>query len=174
MKRTKPTDSSVLRFIGSELSACRRERGLSQETLAELARISADSVGRIERGHRDFGMLAISKLYLLLECGGIDVTEEGFLPLRDRAAGARIRRETAGFRPPHMLGAMGLAVRDERVAKGLSLARLAVLAGVHANTVWNFEKGLVVPGICTYFRLLRSLDIDRVTVEKGILVFHNK
>jgi transcriptional regulator with XRE-family HTH domain len=98
MKKRPASDEAILRAIGGEFAACRRERGFSQEDLAEIARVSADKVSVIERGRRDFGMLAISGLYLLLECGGIIVEAECFVPLRDRPIGLRVLRETTGVR----------------------------------------------------------------------------
>lgn len=174
MKKRLPSDDAILRFIGGEFAAYRRERGLTQEDLAEISRMTADRVGTIERGHRDFGMLAISDLYICLECGGVIVDAKGCAPLRDRITGARIQRETATIHGPSMLGGMGKAVRDSRKAQKLSLARLAEEASIHLNSLWYFEKGLIVPGICSYYRILRSLGIDRVTVENGNAVFHNK
>jgi transcriptional regulator with XRE-family HTH domain len=174
VKKRLLDDEALLRFTGGELGAFRRERGLSQEELAELAGMSPNSVGVIERGHRVFQVLAISSLYLVLESAGIIVDKGGFVPVRDRPEGARMRAEASPLRSPSIVSLMGAAVRTARKAEGLSLAALAASAQMHPNSLFNFEKGLVVPGICPYYRLLRSLGMDRVTVESGALKFHNK
>jgi transcriptional regulator with XRE-family HTH domain len=69
-----------------------------------------------------------------------------------------------------MLSLMGTAIHDARKDRGLTLGCLAKISGMHLNSLWNFEKGLVVPGICTYFRLLHALEI----VNGGKAVFHNR
>ena len=164
----------MLRFTGGEFAALRRERGLSQEDLAEMAALHPNGVGVIERGHRDFNVLTISSLYLVLESAGVIVEAEGFVPLRDRSEGARMRSEASHLRSPSIVSCMGAAVRAERKAEEMSLSDLAAVAEMHPNSLYYFEKGLVVPGICTYYRLLRSLGVDRVTIEHGTLRFHNK
>jgi transcriptional regulator with XRE-family HTH domain len=45
-----PSETILLRTLGARIRAQRKERGLSQEGLAELARIHENHVRRIEAG----------------------------------------------------------------------------------------------------------------------------
>jgi transcriptional regulator with XRE-family HTH domain len=171
MKRAPPSEENILRFSGDRIRERRLDAGMSQAELGEFAGFSPDAVGRIERGSGDCSILSVSALYIHLGFAGVSVAPEGIVPLREEDCGLSLHPDTRAIRPPSMLCAMGMAVRERREAYGFSLGALAAEAGVHPNTVWNFERGLVVPGICTYFRLLRRLGVATVTVREGRALF---
>ncbi len=56
----RPNDPRAL--FGKRVRALRRERGLSQEKLAELANLHRNYVGGVERGERNIGLLNIVAL----------------------------------------------------------------------------------------------------------------
>jgi transcriptional regulator with XRE-family HTH domain len=49
-------------IFGKQVRALRRERGLSQEKLAELANLHRNYVGGVERGERNIALLNIVAL----------------------------------------------------------------------------------------------------------------
>lgn len=55
-------NANANRNFGSRVRAVRNDRGLSQERLAELADLSRDYVGSVERGERDVSMSTMLKL----------------------------------------------------------------------------------------------------------------
>jgi len=56
----RTTDPRVL--FGKRVRELRMERGLSQERLAELAKLHRNYIGGVERGERNVGLLNIVQL----------------------------------------------------------------------------------------------------------------
>lgn len=54
--------SRALQLLGRTIRRLRKQRGLSQEKLAELARVHLNHVSSIERGERNAGVLTLFKL----------------------------------------------------------------------------------------------------------------
>lgn len=63
------------RILGSAIRALRKQRGLSQEKLAELADVHRNFVGLIERGERNVGIQAIVRLAFALDVSPAQVFE---------------------------------------------------------------------------------------------------
>jgi transcriptional regulator with XRE-family HTH domain len=61
------TSHPVLRTIGSTIRSLRRERGLSQETLADLADIDRSYMSGVERGLRNISVLNLSRVAKALD-----------------------------------------------------------------------------------------------------------
>jgi transcriptional regulator with XRE-family HTH domain len=70
-----------------------------------------------------------------------------------------------------MISIMGQLTRERRVKREMSLADLADAAGVHRNTIWNFERGLVAPSASTIYLLYRSLGVQWVGGSDNGLMF---
>jgi transcriptional regulator with XRE-family HTH domain len=166
----------VLRFAGGELAARRRQSGLSQEDLAEACGIHRTSVGRIERGEEDCSIVALSYLYFQLQCSGVLVDRCGIVPIGGPDCGVpdlikNGRMDDVGPNTADMVRRMGEAVRNRRRAVRLTLESASRLAGIHRNSLWSLEKGLVSPSLSTYFRILRALEVRRVTAPEGFPLF---
>jgi len=54
--------SPLLAQLGAQIRAVRRERGLSQEALADRAGLDRTYVGGIERGERNVSILNLEKI----------------------------------------------------------------------------------------------------------------
>lgn len=54
--------SDVLRAFGRAVRILRRQRGLSQEALAELSELDRTYVGSVERGERNLSLINITRL----------------------------------------------------------------------------------------------------------------
>ncbi|MGN9813031.1 helix-turn-helix domain-containing protein [Micromonospora sp. BQ11] len=63
-------DVSTLEFLGDELRRARRERGLSQEELAQRINYSPSLVGMVEIGHRTPSQDFAGRVDAALESGG--------------------------------------------------------------------------------------------------------
>ncbi|MEH0935060.1 helix-turn-helix domain-containing protein [Micromonospora psammae] len=62
---------STLEFLGAEVRRARRERGLSQEELAQRISYSSSLVGMVEIGHRTPSQDFIARVDAALEAGGL-------------------------------------------------------------------------------------------------------
>lgn len=78
-----------------------------------------------------------------------------------------MRRADEGFGA--MLREAGAMIASMRKAEGLSQGELSGEAGIHLNTLWNLEKGLVAPSVSTMYRLYRALGILKVESSSGEL-----
>ncbi len=57
------TDSDgILRQLGAAIRSARKERGLSQEALADAAGIDRSHMGKIERGERNVSVLNVARV----------------------------------------------------------------------------------------------------------------
>lgn len=54
----------------------------------------------------------------------------------------------------------GLSLRYYRIRCGLSLDRLAILSGVHRNTISRYEQGLTSPSLETAQKLCKALGVS--------------
>lgn len=53
-----------------------------------------------------------------------------------------------------------LYIKEERLKKGLSIEKLAMLSGVGKSTISNIENDIVTPKLDTIIRLSLALKID--------------
>ncbi|WP_417596029.1 helix-turn-helix domain-containing protein [Parasphingorhabdus sp.] len=69
MKRVSGTNDAdrLLPKIGDVIRCARKERGLSQEALADASGIDRSHLGRIERGERNLTVLNLKKIANALE-----------------------------------------------------------------------------------------------------------
>jgi len=67
------TSHPVLRTIGSTIRSLRRERGLSQETLADLADIDRSCMSGVERGLRNISVLNLTRVSKALDVPLVDL-----------------------------------------------------------------------------------------------------
>jgi len=164
----------VLRCSGAYITSIRRSAGLSRDDLADLAGLHANTIANIERGSCDPSVLAISQIYVRLGCSGVHIEGDGFYP----------EPPSPGVEGPRYLGldvpsaqmalVMGARVRERRESIGCSLDELSGESGVHANTIWNFEHGLVAPSLSTTYKIYKALGVSLVAgCEDGIAFIHS-
>jgi Predicted transcriptional regulator len=154
---------SILRDSGSAAAEIRRREALSQADLAELTGLHVNTIANFERGLSDPSLLAVSLIYIYLRCPGVSVDESGcYVPLEPRSdcMAPLFSRELISL--PMMASIIGARVRERRLAMDLCIAETAKEIGIHPNTLWNLEKGLVAPSVSTSLRLYRRLGITRV------------
>jgi transcriptional regulator with XRE-family HTH domain len=168
-RRRDPGLDGAMREFGSFIARLREELGLSQSDLAELVGLHVNTLANIERAAVDPSVLTISLILVKLGCSGVEVSERGFEPLPPSAGSGLPAFPALEAPPPSMVRMMGGLVRSRRLALGLSLDQAARASGVHRNTYWNFEKGLVAPSLSTTYRVYLALGIKRVLgCEEGI------
>lgn len=65
--RVKYTDMDVTRVFAENIKKLRRQRGLSQEALADLAGLHRTYIGAVERGERNITLLNANRIAEALE-----------------------------------------------------------------------------------------------------------
>jgi len=164
----------VLEHTGRVLEGLRKVRGLSREEAAELAGLHPNTIKRVESGCLEASTLVVTMFCAALGCGKVEITSEGFVPSLD-GADARERACRIRMMPPARIAwRTGESVAALRADLGLGLRSFADRAGVHYNTVWNLERGLVVPSILTLFRICRAFDIVALDVEGERLTLRSR
>jgi DNA-binding XRE family transcriptional regulator len=166
------SDARLQRSVGDAIRQRRSECGLSREDLAHLSSLHPNSIGRIERGESDASVVLLSFLYFHLQCSGVQLEKEGIFPVRHSGVSVASLPEVSALRPPSLVRLMGEVARGRRGVCGMTLTETASCAGIHLNSLWNFETGLVCPSVTTYFRILRTLEVKSVSIQQGIPVLH--
>lgn len=170
MRSDEPGLKSTLHSCGERIADFRRGFGLSQYELAELAGLHPNTIANIERGEVDPSVLVANRVFVNLGCPGILVRDDGFEPLRPVSGLPAIPFPNMKTTPACMAMVMGERVRNRRLCLGLSLDEVARSSGLHLNTVWNFERGLVSPALSTTYRLYRALGVSSVLGCEGGIV----
>jgi transcriptional regulator with XRE-family HTH domain len=166
-----PKLKAMLRDSGASIASLRKAEGYSQAQLAELAGVHQNTITNIERGAVDPSVMCLNYIYLRLRCKGIEVFDEGFCPIPALDAKELPFPKLMDVSPGIMISVMGKLVVEWRKAKGLSLKDLAGESGVHVNTIWNFENGLVVPSTSTIYSIYKTLKISQVIGSESGIVF---
>lgn len=68
-----------LKALGEAVRAARKERGMSQEALADAASIDRSHMGKIERGERNVTLLNVLKIAAALDSLASDLLREADL-----------------------------------------------------------------------------------------------
>src|SRR5689334_2297788 len=82
----RPSPHPLLGIIGARLRSLRRERGLSQEALADRADIDRSYMSGVERGLRNISVLNLERLAKALDVRLVELVDPEFS--RPSAAGA--------------------------------------------------------------------------------------
>lgn len=152
---------------GAALAGLRRARALSRERAAELSGMHPNSLAELERGQADASCRMPTALCPVLGCAAVLVEPEGFGFIPDSEPGYPASRPVAGRVAPAIASATGESVAALRRSLGLSLRELASISGVHRNTIWNLERGLVSIGMVSFHRICRALGVIRLDLDPG-------
>jgi transcriptional regulator with XRE-family HTH domain len=90
--------SDVVKRAGDRIRRLRREKGLSQEQLAELSGLHTNYVGQVERGEKNLTLETLEKIV-----AGLDITFEELFRFIDPMEGQDALGEMVGLlvdRPP--------------------------------------------------------------------------
>lgn len=154
-----------MRGFAAETRRVRLERGFTREELAMRSGVHANTIGMLERGERDLCCVTQTRLLAALGCDGLElgVDELYFCPALNFAS---VRwRWLLDAPPATVVGLMGSTIRAGRSACGLSLGELAKASGLHRNSIWNFEKGLVAPNGYSVYAIFRALNLRVARAE---------
>jgi len=83
-------DRDLLRAVGQRLGELRRQRGFTQESLAEAVGIQPHGLSRIEQGHRAPSLSTLATL-----AAALDVTLADLLAVEDEVPEAKLTADQA-------------------------------------------------------------------------------
>lgn len=156
-------DGALLANTGAMIAEIRRERGISQEELANLCRVHRNTIGKLERGEVDPSLTAINRIFVKMRVGGVSFNTDGVIPFG--GLDERLAKIYGEISPVQSLARIAFCVRTLRKHHGFSLCSLARAANIHINTVWGFENRTVDPSLMTTYRIYRALEIGKVSLE---------
>lgn len=155
-------DEAFLRAFARQIGGARSDLRLSREELAELAAIHPNTVGIAERADRDLNALTQTRILAALGCAYISLADDRYDIHFQDASLRPTRDDILGMHDSSIVRYIGAAIRERRQALGLRIADVSARAGLHPNSVWNCEMGLVCPAGCTLFRIYRALDAGKL------------
>ncbi|MCE1229648.1 MAG: transcriptional regulator [Firmicutes bacterium] len=162
----------MLRAFGQRLAVLRKDQGMTQPDLAFATGLSLNTISNVERGLHDPSVLTASLIQVHLGSPGLELSDDGFLPVASTLPPGKLPFPNLVEPLPVMILNIGAVIQKRRQSMGLTQESLSRISGVHLNTLWNLERGLVVPSISTMFRLLRSLNVRQVrgTLDGIVLI----
>ena len=171
MRCFRSENARILKVSGGELAILRKNEGLTQSDLAEVTGLHKNTIANIERGKVDASVLALSLMQVHLRAIGVTIEKEGFLPCPAPSQLNVFPFPQLIVPASVMASVMGKLVHGRRLERGISLEDLARVTGIHPNTIWNFEKGLVAASISTTYRIYRGIDFKWVGGSSQGLIF---
>lgn len=151
-----------LDILAREMRAAREELALSREELSALSGVHVNTIGALERAEHDISVITENRLVAALGLEGLRMAADAIA--FDRAA-VRLpepRLDLLGLKDSAIVGSIGGSLRSIRRRQGLSLEALGEKIHVHRNTLWNCERGLVIPAGYTLYKVYRALGVDSI------------
>ncbi len=155
--------NEYLSSFGSDIRRIRRYQGISLEGLAERAGVHPNTIAVAERAERDLNIISQTRIFAALGCKEVRICE-GYLDL-SFSEECSTRGDLLGLDVSFIIRCIGENVRMKRIELGLTLEELSSITGIHLNSLWNCENGLVVPKGHTLVRLYQALGINCVKAE---------
>jgi transcriptional regulator with XRE-family HTH domain len=171
MRWKRIEDSELLILNGMEIKRARELRGLSRECLSEISGLHINSIGAIERGERDVSCISQSHIFSALGCQTIHVMPEYDQIILREVEGDFIRWDVLSLTDAQVISIIGNMLHCRRKELGLDLDQVAERAGIHLNTLWNIEKGLVIATGANLHRLFLALNLEWINASTEGLCF---
>lgn len=150
-------DRAFLMGCGAEFRRARLARSLSREALAEFACVHPNTVGVAERGDRDLSGINVTRILLALGCERLVVEPQGFILALGASPSDAAFESLKALPDPVIARHIGTAIRGRRTVLGLSLDEASAAASLHRNTLWNIERGFVLAGSLSLYRVYLAL-----------------
>ncbi|MEJ5189259.1 MAG: helix-turn-helix transcriptional regulator [Breznakiellaceae bacterium] len=72
-------------------------------------------------------------------------------------------RDIIKMRPSNQIMIIGKQIRSFRKSRGFTLVETATRCGLHPNSLWNLERGLVIPTMFNLHRIYYSMGVKKLT-----------
>ena len=148
--------------LGKEIKRVRREHRITIEKLAETANLHQNTISSLERGRADIRLISNARIMAVLGCESFEIGETAFkynsIEIEEYPDFKKILN-LSGSTIVYMTGQM---IKNERKKQEITLEELSDLTGIHRNTIWNIEKGLINPSLYNLFKIHLNLRIKRM------------
>jgi transcriptional regulator with XRE-family HTH domain len=152
----------MLRVLGLGMASLRKRRGLTQVSLAELTGLSVNTISNIERGTLDPTVVVVALMQVHLGALGLELAGENYTLVESPRSDGPLPFPNLAKPPAAIVMMIGERIKNRRQRMKMTLEALSADSGIHINTLWNLEHGLVAPSISTLFRVYRSLGVRSV------------
>lgn len=156
-------EKAYLKATGSEFQQARLSRGLSREELAERSGVHINTIGSLERGERDVNSTTKCWILAALGCKSLVMEDHVDRIILHDDPSAYPRGDIQTMPDSIVVSIIGQALRDRRESLNATMGLVALRAGVHENTLWNIERGLVSATGVHLHRIYRALGVSVVT-----------
>jgi len=154
---SQSTCREYLEVMGEEIHRIRKLQGISIEKLSDLTGLHPNTIAGAEHGKTDISLVTNARIMAALGCTRFRVGECAFSfeirELNDFTALRKVLDLPASL----IVHMTGKTITGGRKKGSLSLEELSDLSGIHRNTLWNIEKGLVNPSLFHLYKIHRSL-----------------
>lgn len=164
-------EKAYLKATGEEFQRARLARGLSRESLAERSGVHVNTIGALERGEHDVNSTTKCWILAALGCRSLVMEDHVDRIILHEDPAAFPRSDIQTMPDSNVVHIIGQAIRDRRESMSATLETVALRAGVHENTLWNIERGLVSATGIHLHRIYRALGVNLVTPDpEGIVL----
>jgi len=151
--------------LGKEIYRIRKTHGLSIEKLSEVTKLHSNTISCVERGLNDIKLVTNARIMAALGCSSFNIEETAFSYIINDNKHYSECNDVLKL-PGNIIVLMtGNAIREERIRKGLKINELSILTGLHSNTIWNIEKGLVEPTLFNLYKIHKALKLVRLSAS---------
>jgi len=164
-------DKTYLKATGAEFLQARLSRGLSREALAERSGVHVNTIGALERGERDVNSTTKCWILAALGCRSLVMEDHVDRILLHEDPASFPRADIQTMPDSIVVRIIGQALRDRRESLNATMGLVALRAGVHENTLWNIERGLVSATGIHLHRIYRALGVSVVTPGPDGILF---
>src|SRR5574344_2780424 len=167
----EPDRQTYLKELAHELKERRKFCGFSREEVADYSSLHPNTISVIERAERDVSILSLIKIVSALGCCGLDIEQKQY---HIHFTDSRVeipRKDLLSIRDSEFIRRIGETIRARRETLGITLEEMATLSGLHINTIWNSDHGLVVADGFNMYCIYKSLNVSELVEKDGTLSF---
>lgn len=153
-----PLEIELREIYAANVRYFRKLRNLSQEQLADVAKLHRTFVGDVERGLKSPSFKSTWKLSSALQIDAAELFRARDVSIQDSAA---VRNSTEfNDSEVELSGLFSRNLRRIRTESGLSQEALADLAGLHRTVVSQAERGLKSNSLAIVQKLSTALRVE--------------
>jgi transcriptional regulator with XRE-family HTH domain len=163
---------TYLLSLAQSVKERRKQCDYSREELALISSLHPNTISVVERAERDVSIVTLIKIVSALGCVGLHLDDNTYnIFYNDKTTTLIPRNDLLSIYNSELIRRIGIAVKNKRELSGMKLDDVSLDTGLHLNTIWNCEQGLVTPDGYTMYRIYNSLGIREISEHGGQISF---